>query len=113
MDARAILRTPMPDENDADAETVGDYLITLLAAVWREADQFSGKRPFGNSGWKQDIAKALIVAGHVAGRLDEDGCVDDLDDEAADRMVRSAIDALRAVTRDEAGPRRATPTEGD
>lgn len=109
MDARAILRTPMPDENDADAETVGDYLITLLAAVWREADQFSGKRPFGSSGWKQDIAKALIVAG----RLDEDGCVDDLDDEAADRMVRSAIDALRGMTRDEVGPRRATPTEGD
>jgi hypothetical protein len=95
-DSQAILSTPMPGENDADAETVGDYLITLLAALWSRGADFDGKRPFGNSGWKYDIHKALIVAGHIAGRLDECGYVEESDDEAADRLIMTAIKSLAA-----------------
>ena len=32
--------------------TVKDYLKTLLHTLWDEEDGFSGKRPFGNSGWQ-------------------------------------------------------------
>jgi hypothetical protein len=66
-----ILAVPMGD-NDADAATVGDYLGKLLLEVWREGEGFSGKRPFGNSGWEWELYAALGRAG-VVGGLDEDG----------------------------------------
>jgi hypothetical protein len=94
-DARTILSTPMPDENHAHAGTIGDYLIALLVALWGKGDRFDGKRPLGESGWKSDIQKALIVAGHIPGRLDGDGYVEALDGEAADQMILSAIKSLR------------------
>ncbi len=85
-----IFDIPM-QANDADATTVGDYLRALLKYIWTKNDRFSGKRPFGNSGWQYDIYKALIVAKVVAGSLDEMGYVDKLDEEAADKLIIEAI----------------------
>jgi hypothetical protein len=42
-------------ENDAGADTVRDYLKALLLKLWEEEEGFSGKRPFGNSGWKHEL----------------------------------------------------------
>lgn len=50
-------------ENDSGAYTVKGYLKALLIAVWDEGESFSGKRPFGNSGWDYDILTALVDAG--------------------------------------------------
>ena len=59
----AILNCPMdPEANDAEASTVGEYLAKLLQVVWSRQDSFSGKRPFGNSGWCWDIYEALVNA---------------------------------------------------
>lgn len=41
-------------ENDAGALTVRDYLKALLRRLWLEQEGFSGKRPFGNSGWEDE-----------------------------------------------------------
>lgn len=60
-----ILNLPM-QENDAQAETVRDYLKALLERVWVEQEGFSGKRPFGNSGWYWDLYLPLLDAGVVA-----------------------------------------------
>lgn len=49
-------------KNDAGAETVRGYLYALLEAVWEEEEGFSGKRPFGNSGWKRDVIGPLVKA---------------------------------------------------
>lgn len=70
--SREILDIPM-EENDADAATIRDYLKLLLVTVWQEEESFSGKRPFGNSGWQWDVYKAMIRAGLVAGTVDENG----------------------------------------
>lgn len=78
-----VLDCPMLTGNDAQAETVRDYLTSLLLAVWDEEEGFSGKRPFGNSGWSSDIIDALIAA-DLAG-----------EDDDTDTMVRDAIKALR------------------
>ena len=89
-----ILDQPMDFENDACATTVRDYLKALLLELWKEREGFSGKRPFGNSGWQFDLYKALIVAGAVPGKLDEDGFVQELDDTArrmADDFIGYAI----------------------
>lgn len=74
---RQVLDLPLPD-NDSGADTVRGYLVALLAAVWDEGEGFSGKRPFGNSGWHGDFDQAFIKAGLVPGQLDEDGWVDEV-----------------------------------
>ena len=59
---------------EGDEIRVVDYLRKLLLAVWEENESFSGKRPFGNSGWEFDILLPLAKAGFVdLGELDEDG----------------------------------------
>lgn len=74
-----------------DDITIRDYLRTLLMTLWEEGEGFSGKRPFGNSGWKYDLYAPLIKGGFVAGELDEDGCIQELDDMIAHAYVRNLI----------------------
>jgi hypothetical protein len=58
MTGKQILALKM-GPNDADAETVRDYLKALLSKVVEEGEEFSGKRPFGNSGWEDDLRDAI------------------------------------------------------
>lgn len=60
------LTCPMKD-NDSGYETVGGYLTALLVALFEEGEGFSGKRPFGNSGWEDDVAEAWMEAGLLPG----------------------------------------------
>lgn len=76
--------------------TLRDYLRILLLTLWEEQDGFSGKRPFGDSGWDNDIFEALVRAGVVDGELDEDGYLEDVDEDAANELVRAAIEAVFA-----------------
>lgn len=91
-----ILALPM-QANDAGATTVRGYLIRLLAELWNEGEGFSGKRPFGNSGWEYDLYLPLIKAGVVDGSLDDNGYVDDIPPTAvrkADHLIAVAIASL-------------------
>lgn len=81
-------------ENDAGAKTVGEYFEKLLWALWVEEDGFSGKRPFGNSSWKDELYLALISAEVVRGVIDEDGYLEDFDDITADHICREIIKAI-------------------
>lgn len=74
--------------NDAGASTIREYLGALLSAVWSEGESFSGKRPFGNSGWEYELYAALVTAGALKG--DEDGYPDDKN--LANTMI---VDAIR------------------
>lgn len=67
-----ILSLPMED-NDAGAATIGEYLTKLLLGVWQDREGFSGKRPFGNSGWQHEIYAALTQHGVITGELEEWG----------------------------------------
>lgn len=58
MNGADILRLPM-QPNDSGAITIGGYLQALLARLWTDGEGFSGKRPFGNSGWEDDLLEAL------------------------------------------------------
>jgi hypothetical protein len=62
MTGEEILNVKMA-ENDAEAGTVKEYLKKLLEALWDEGEGFSGKRPFGNSGWEYELYGALEDAG--------------------------------------------------
>jgi hypothetical protein len=79
------------DSDAGDDLTVRDYLRTLLVTLWKEGEQFSGKRPFGNSGWVYELYKPLIAGGFIQGTLDEDGCVDTVDEKTAGAYVCDLI----------------------
>lgn len=89
-----VLACPMVDDDSGVDGTVGDYLIALLAVLWAEDEGFSGKRPFGNSGWQNDVYTALRVGGVVGDdlvKLDEDGYVESCDYRPLDGLIIAAI----------------------
>lgn len=90
---KKILDIPM-GENDANASTIGEYLIKLLLTLWKEGEGFDGKRPFGNSGWEYELYQPLIKAGVVKGELDEDGYIASLDKSEAYSLIRRTIENM-------------------
>jgi hypothetical protein len=101
-DTLHILELPMGD-NDANAANIRAYLKALLTKLWEEGEGFSGKRPFGNSGWERDLYFPLVKAGRVKGEIekyethggDERESLERIDDkEAANGMIFDAIDQL-------------------
>lgn len=91
-----LLALELP-QNDSGASTVRGYLTALLTALWREQEGFSGKRPFGNSGWDYDVYGPMVKAGFVRGKLDADGYIDSLDEAAAERLILAAIAVMGAT----------------
>lgn len=89
-----VLDSKMP-ENDAKASTIREYLHELLLTLWKEGEGFSGKRPFGNSGWQYDITIALVQNGYIEGEVDEEyGDLLSADDEAAYKLVIELINEV-------------------
>ncbi len=86
------LDMPMED-NNADAKTIGEYLVTTLRTLWREGEGFSGKRPLGDSDWEGPVIIALIKGGAIEGSLDEDGYLDDYPDDI-DEYMDTVIESL-------------------
>lgn len=78
---------------DEDISIKG-YLKKLLETLWEEGEGFSGKRPFGNSGWEYSLYAPLVAGGFVKGRLDADGYVDEVDKDAANQMIFDIIASL-------------------
>lgn len=95
-DPAQVLACPMQD-NDADAETIREYLIALLSELWILKEAFGGKRPFGNSGWDGELAVALVRAGLVTGVVDEDGDLDSADWDSVESSIAHAINHLAVV----------------
>jgi hypothetical protein len=98
--AREVLTAPMGD-NDAKAATVREYLIALLTSLWDQRAEFDAKRPFGFSDWEEEVYRALVQAGLVEGRTDNDGALEAVDETAADRLVADAIRSLSSPTAQE------------
>ena len=67
------------------------HLQELLLKLWQEGEGFSGKRPFGNSGWEYDLLYPLVAMGEIPGKLDDDGCLESINGEAGYEMVESLI----------------------
>ncbi len=74
-----------------DNITILDYLRILLETLWDEGEGFSGKRPFGNSGWEYELYTPLVKHGFVRGTLDEYGYIDTFDADAANKLVFDMI----------------------
>ena len=94
MNTQEILNLTVQSYDFDEPLTIREYLKELLLTLWVEGEGFSGKRPFGNSGWQYDLYKALIIAGAVEGKLDEDGYVIELSTLEADKLI---CDLIREV----------------
>lgn len=94
MELNEILDTKIEhDDFDSDL-TIRGYFRELLLTLWREGEGFSGKRPFGNSGWQHDLYAPLIRLGQVSGEFDEHGYIEYCDDEEADKLILKLINTL-------------------
>ena len=71
--------------------SIGHYLQNLLLELLKDPEAFSGKRPFGNSSWEYDLYVPLIKAGLIAGVLDEDDCIEEVDTLAGDKLLQELI----------------------
>ena len=71
----------------SDGITIKEYILRLVIELFYQKEGFSGKRPFGDSGWEYDLYKPLIEHGLVSGVIDVDGCVDTVDSEEADQLL--------------------------
>lgn len=101
-----ILDAPMRDFGEA---TIRDHLVALLAELWKEQDNFSAERVFGNNDWDWELHGALGRAGWIRCRYDEDGDLTDADKVAGNALITAAIQALAAP----AGPRYALVEDDD
>ena len=77
-----------------DNITIREYLHALLKTLWDEGEGFSGKRPFGNSGWEGDLEAPLVRAGYVTGLVDKNGDVFSVDQEEYSCFVFDLIAAM-------------------
>jgi hypothetical protein len=89
----AALDVRLGNTDAGDNITVRDYLRELLLTLWVEQEGFSGKRPFGNSGWQREIYMPLIKAGFIPGKLDGDGYIDEFDEHEGCEYMKQLITA--------------------
>lgn len=47
--------------------SIKDFFKELLTTLFKEGECFSGKRPFGNSGWDYDLCVCLAQNGVIKG----------------------------------------------
>jgi hypothetical protein len=57
------------DSDAGDNLTPREWLCDLLLTLWHDGEGFSGKRPWGNSGWETDIYKPLAQHGFIKATL--------------------------------------------
>ena len=77
--------------DDFEGYTIKDYFKKLLLTLWEECEGFSGKRPFGNSGWEYAIIIPLAKTGYINAKFDEYGDLVNFDSLYADKLVTEMI----------------------
>ncbi len=77
--------------------TIVEWLRKLLSTIWIEQDQFSGKRPFGNSSWSWDPVPALHQAGIVNCKVDEDGFIESFPLEEEEKYFKLILKMIRGL----------------
>lgn len=75
--------------------TIRHYLVSLANEVWNEGECFSGKRPFGNGGWKWDVYDALADGGFITGNREEDGGWTELDTSQGSVIIQECFNYLK------------------
>lgn len=80
--------------HDLGKITFREYFRKLLAVLWEDGEGFSGKRPFGNSGWELDLYGGLVAGGFIKGKLDKYNCLDEYDQKAGYAFIKRMIQLM-------------------
>lgn len=72
--------------------SIKGYLKELLLALITEQEGFSGKRPFGNSGWTHDLEMSLVFNEIIDGEIDDN---DFLKRSDSKDFIRKMIGAIK------------------
>ena len=90
-----------PETNDAEARSIGEYLVKLLEVLLDKQEGFSGKRPFGNSDWECELIIPLIQANILEGQVDEDGYLETYDRKEFYKLIFKAVEELYTLREDD------------
>jgi hypothetical protein len=90
MEVKDILNLKM-ESNDANAATIGEYLVALAETCWNMESGFCGKRPFGNSGWKHDIHLCLARNNLVSHEVDSNGYFENINQNECEKIVQACF----------------------
>lgn len=71
--------------------SVRDFFKQLMITLFVEGEGFSGKRPFGNSGWTHDLEKTAVENKFVQGVIGSDGYVENIHSEEFDDLIFNTI----------------------
>lgn len=76
--------------------SIKDFFKELLTTLFKEGECFSGKRPFGNSGWNYDLRVCLAKNGVIEGKCFQYGDLEDwdYDSKEADSKILELIKEL-------------------
>jgi hypothetical protein len=91
---RMVLDVPLHEDDPSGASTIGGWLMALLRTCCQDGEEFSAKRPFGSSGWREGLYWALGNAGLIQVTRDSDGDIDSVNEKEAARLMKLAIAEL-------------------
>lgn len=83
------------DSHNGSYMSLREWLKSLLATLWEEGEGFSGKRPFGDSGWDwqlyADLANASPQFRETINARYYDEEMEDFDEAKAEELISDAI----------------------
>lgn len=95
MTNQAILNIPFYSDDLNDTVTIKEYLKELLVTLWKEGEGFSGKRPFGNSGWESDLYLPLVEHNVLHGKIDNEfGDLLEVDKKQGHKLILDLINEV-------------------
>lgn len=94
MTNKEILELEFESTDLGETITIKEFFKRLLTTLFEEGECFSGKRPFGNSGWDYDLCICLAKNGVIKGKYDSKYDDWDWDSKEADKKILELIKEL-------------------
>lgn len=102
----SILDIPLASEHDEYGHwlggntTIREFFADCFLTFWREGEGFNSKRPFGNSGWENELVFAVAKHRNLPGRrgeplVDEEGYFNSIEEKDEDQILRDITAALQ------------------
>jgi len=70
------------------------YFRALLMALWKDGENFSAKKPLGNSDWQSGVYESMVKKGFIEGELNEYDELIKADYKKADELILEYIKKL-------------------
>lgn len=91
MNTKEILDLKFESGDLGKEVTIREFFHQLIRTLWIEGEGFSGKRPFGNSGWDIDLITCLITHKVIPGTLDDDGYIKEYNSIETDKFILNVV----------------------